>query len=101
MPERFEAHGVEVSGGLTTTITTPEGDEPKQRLMDTFCYNDEKMVNRLKDVCTFLGKHFSEFIIDDFFFTNCTCEACRRARDMIAAARRRPSGPASEEPPNF
>ena len=25
----FEAHGVEVAGGLTTTIRTPEGDAPK------------------------------------------------------------------------
>ena len=83
----FEAHGVEVSGGLTTTVTTPEGDEPKQRLFDTFCYNDEKMVKRLQDVCTFLGKHFGEFIIDDFFFTNCTCEACRRGRDEFNTAR--------------
>ena len=53
----------------------------------TFCYNDEKMVKRLQDVCTFLGKHFGEFIIDDFFFTNCTCEACRRGRDEFNAAR--------------
>ena len=82
----FEAHGVEVSGGLTTTVTTPEGDEPKQRLFDTFCYNDNRMTERLQDVCTFLGKHFSEFIIDDFFFTNCTCEACRRERDKFNAA---------------
>ena len=82
----FEAHGVEVSGGLTTTITTPDGDEPKQRLFDTFCYNDEKMTKRLQDVCAFLGKHFSEFIIDDFFFTNCTCEVCRRERDKFNAA---------------
>ena len=77
----FEEHGVEVAGGLTTTINTPEGDEPKQRLLDTFCYNDEKMVARLKDVCSFMGKHFNEFILDDFFFTNCTCDACRRGRD--------------------
>ena len=77
----FEEHGVEVAGGLTTTIRTPDGEEPKQRLFDTFCYNDEKMLRRLKDVCGFLGKHFNEFIIDDFFFTNCTCEACRRGRD--------------------
>ena len=37
----FEKHGVEVAGGMTTTIPTPEGDAPKQRLFDTFCYNDE------------------------------------------------------------
>ena len=83
----FEEHGVEVAGGLTTTIPAPEGDEPKQRLFDTFCYNDEKMLARLKDVCTFLGKHFHEFIIDDFFFTNCTCEACRKERDAFNKAR--------------
>ena len=35
----FEAHGVEVAGGLTTTIPTPEGDAPKQRLFDTFNMN--------------------------------------------------------------
>ena len=88
----FEEHGVEVSGGLTTTITTPEGAEAKQRLFDTFCYNDEKMVKRLQEVCTFLGKHFREFIIDDFFFTNCTCEACRKGRDAFNEAHGIPDG---------
>ena len=83
----FEEHGVEVAGGLTTTIPAPEGDEPRQRLFDTFCYNDEKMLARLKDVCTFLGNHFNEFIIDDFFFTNGTCEACRKGRDAFNRAR--------------
>ena len=77
----FEKHGVAVAGGLTTTIRTPEGDEPKQRLFDTYCYNDEKMLAELRKVCSFIGGHFDEFIIDDFFFTNCTCEACRRGRD--------------------
>ena len=82
----FEKHGVEVAGGLTTTVTTPEGDEPKQRLFDTFCYNDEKMVKKLQEVCTFLGQHINEFIIDDFFFTNCTCEACRKGRNEFNKA---------------
>ena len=77
----FEKHGVEVAGGLTTTMPTPEGEEPKQRMFDTICYNDRAMTDRLKDVCTFLGEHFNEFIIDDFFFTNCTCDACRKGRD--------------------
>ena len=79
--EVFERHGVEVAGGLTTTIPAPEGEEPKQRLFDTFCFNDERMLAELREVCAFIGRHFNEFIIDDFFFTNCTCEACRRGRD--------------------
>ena len=45
--EVFEKHGVEVAGGFTTTMRTPEGDEPKQRMFDTFCYNDEKMLAKL------------------------------------------------------
>ena len=83
----LEAHGIEVAGGLTTTIPTPEGDAPKQRLFDTFCYNDEKMLSCLRNVCSFLGRHFDSFIIDDFFFTNCTCEACRKGRDEFNRAK--------------
>ena len=80
--EVLEDHGIEVAGGLTTTIGTPEGEEPKQRLFETFCYNDEKMLARLREVSAFIGRMFDEFIIDDFFFTNCTCEACRCGRDV-------------------
>ncbi len=83
----FEKHGVEVAGGLTTTMPTPEGDEPKQRLFDTVCYNDEKMLGQLTEACAFLGRHFDEFIIDDFFFTNCTCDKCRKEKDAYNASR--------------
>ena len=79
--EVFEAHGVKVAGGLTTIIPTPEGDAPKPRLFDTFCYNDPKMRAKLKEVCAFIGSHFNEFIIDDFFFTGCACPECCKARD--------------------
>ena len=77
----FLRHGIETVGGLTTTMPTPEGDAPKQRIFGTLCYNDEKMLSRLEEVCAFLGRNYSEFIIDDFFFTNCTCEKCRAGRD--------------------
>ncbi len=79
--EVFEKHGIEVAGGLTTVIPTPEGAAPKQRLFNTFCYNDPAMRARLREVSAFIGAHFNEFIIDDFFFTNCTCADCIRERD--------------------
>ena len=82
----FAAHGVEVAGGLTTTVPTPEGDLPKQRLFETFCFNDEKMLSLLRKVSETTGRLFDEFIIDDFFFTNCTCDACRAGRDAYNAA---------------
>lgn len=79
--EVFEANGIEVAGGITTCIPTPEGDEPKQRLFNTFCYNDEKMLDTLKRASALNGRCFDSFIIDDFYFTNCTCEKCRQGRD--------------------
>lgn len=77
----FEDNGIEVEGGITTCIPTPEGDEPKQRLFNTFCYNDEKMLDTLKKASALNGRIFDAFIIDDFYFTNCTCEKCRKGRD--------------------
>ena len=79
--EAFESRGIEVAGGMTTVIPTPEGDRPKARLFDTFCYNDPKMVQRLREVSAFMGAHFDEFILDDFFFTNCMCPDCVREKN--------------------
>ncbi len=84
--EVLENHGIEVAGGITTTFPAEEDEQHKQRMFNTFCYNDAKMVGRLKEVSAFLGKHFDEFIIDDFYFTNCTCDACRAGRDAYNKA---------------
>ncbi len=83
----LEAHGIRVSGGLTTVIPTPDGEKPKQRLFNTFCYNDPAMRQRLREVSAFIGGHFDEFIIDDFFFTQCTCAQCTAGRDAFNRAR--------------
>ena len=90
--EVFKRHGIEVAGGLTTVIPTPEGAKPKQRLFDAFCYNDPAMREKLREVSAFIGGHFDEFIIDDFFFTPCACEACVRERDRFNRERDLPHG---------
>ena len=77
----FEKNGIEVAGGLTTCIPTPEGDKPKQRLFDTFCYNDKKMLATLKKASELNAECFDSYIIDDFYFTNCTCEKCRSEKE--------------------
>lgn len=84
--EVFQKHGIEVAGGLTTVIPTPEGARLKQRLFDTFCYNDPAMRTKLKEVSAFIGGHFDEFIIDDFFFTDCCCADCVQEKDAFNAA---------------
>lgn len=79
--EVFRAHGVETAGGITTTMIHRDGMERKARLFSVLCYNDPVMTAELEKVCAFLGRNFDEFIIDDFFFTNCTCGACRAEKE--------------------
>ena len=81
----FEEHGIQVSGGLTT-VYSGKDTEPRTRMFDTFCYTDPKALQELKDVAQELGELFDSFIIDDFFFTTCTCRACREARDAFNRA---------------
>ncbi|MBQ2032441.1 MAG: hypothetical protein II483_09575 [Lachnospiraceae bacterium] len=77
----LESRGVTVSGGITTTINDFEGVEAgKQRLFGTFCYTDPAMRARLKEISERTAGIFDEIILDDFYFTNCTCERCIREK---------------------
>jgi hypothetical protein len=44
------------------------------------------MLGVLREAVARIARHFDDFIIDDFFFTNCTCAACRAQRDAFNAA---------------
>ncbi|MBQ5319994.1 MAG: hypothetical protein J6K17_12940 [Oscillospiraceae bacterium] len=81
----FAKHGIKSQGGITTSMPDPEGAKAKQRLFNVMCYNDEVMMDTLKQVCEMNARVFDGFIIDDFFFTNCTCEKCRNGRDAYNA----------------
>ena len=74
-------YGIEVSGGITTvTPDLNDSDKKRQRLFNTFCYCNEPMRERLKEVSEYTASQFDEFIIDDFFFTQCQCEDCQREK---------------------
>ena len=81
----FEKNGIKTQGGITTSMPDIEGEQKKQRMFNVMCYNDEKMMDTLSKVCEMNAKVFDGFIIDDFFFTNCTCEKCRSERDKFNA----------------
>ena len=76
--EVFENRGIEVAGGLTTCIRADDG---KPRMFNTFCYTDPAQREKLKAISSRLGQLYDEFIIDDFFFTTCSCESCRKAKE--------------------
>ena len=83
--EIFESNGICAEGGITTSMPDIQGHVGKQRMFNTFCYNDPDMMNTLQQVCELNAKVFDAFIIDDFYFTNCTCESCRKGRDEYNA----------------
>lgn len=79
--EVFNQNGIRTEGGITTSMPDIAGQERKQRMFNTLCYNDESMLSTLQKVCELNAKVFDAFIIDDFFFTNCTCDTCRGAKE--------------------
>ena len=77
----FRSKGVEVSGGMTTVVPDlADEDKKRQRLFGTFCYSNQKMRDHVKMVSEYCAELFDEVILDDFYFTNCTCEDCIKAK---------------------
>lgn len=60
----FKDRGIEVAGGITLTISEPNR-------FQTFCYSDPADRKKVKELSEYTAKNFDEFILDDFFFTNC------------------------------
>ncbi|MCF0242133.1 MAG: permease [Treponema sp.] len=81
----LEENGIEVSGGITTvTPDLSDEDKKRQRLFNTFCYCNEPMRKRLKEISEYTASLFDEFIIDDFFFTQCMCEDCQKEKGNLS-----------------
>ncbi len=71
----FEAEGIATAGALTTSLeTTPEWD------FRSMCFSTDRDRVALTEATVRAASVFDEIIFDDFFFTNCTCEACVTAR---------------------
>ena len=76
-----EDYGIEVSGAITTvTPDLNDCDKKRQRLFETMCYCNEAHRKLLKEVSEYTASIFDEYIIDDFFFTQCMCEDCQREK---------------------
>jgi hypothetical protein len=69
----FLSKGVQVAGGITYTW-----DERNH--FQTFCYTNPDQRKATQEIAEFTARHFDEFILDDFFFTNCKCDLCIKAK---------------------
>lgn len=69
----FADKGIEVAGGITYTVM-------ESNRFQTFCYTRPESRKRVKEIAEYTAKFFDEVILDDFFFTNCKCESCIKAK---------------------
>lgn len=104
----FEDKGIKVSGAITTTFFKTVKNKPlidetgvfgcggtiigknaKEAAMpekgakltwSTLCYTDPATREKFKEIVERTASLFDEIILDDFYFTNCTCPSCIRAK---------------------
>ena len=69
----FEERGIRVAGGITITVS-------EMNRFQTCCYSNPEHRKKLKEVVGYTAGLFDEIILDDFFFTNCKCDLCIRAK---------------------
>jgi hypothetical protein len=74
--ERFLAAGFEVSGCVTTTAVGKRSTGWES----ISCYTDQPTQQRLQEIFEYTAGLFDEIMIDDFWFTDCTCPECDAAR---------------------
>ena len=60
----FTDRHIQIAGGITYTVK--EADNFR-----SYCYSDPEDRKRAKEIAEYTAKNFDEFILDDFFFTNC------------------------------
>ena len=71
--EFFKNRGVRTSGAITTTVK--ERDQFR-----TYCYSNPEHLRQTREITQYTAELFDEVILDDFFFTNCKCELCIKAK---------------------
>ncbi len=74
--DRFREAGFDVSGCVTTTIVGKRSTG--WNLIS--CYTDPPTQMKLQKIFEYTASLFDETMIDDFWFTDCECEECDRAR---------------------
>ena len=73
---RFREAGIEVSGCVTPTDVGKKSTGWKR----ISCYTDEPTQKRVQEIFEYAASLFDEIMIDDFWFTDCECAECQKAR---------------------
>lgn len=73
----FKAKGLKVAGGITYTVNESNN-------FQSFCYSNPEHRQKAKEIAELTAKYFDEFILDDFFFINCKCDLCIKAKGSMS-----------------
>jgi hypothetical protein len=74
--DRFRTAGFDVSGCVTPTKVGKDSTNWKS----IACYTDEPTQKHLQEIFEYTASMFDEIMIDDFWFTDCECTECQKAR---------------------
>ncbi len=69
----FESRQVRTAGGIALTVS-------ERNRFESFCYSNPEHRQKVREIVEYTARHFDEVILDDFFFTNCKCELCIKAK---------------------
>jgi hypothetical protein len=70
----FQKKGIRTAGGVTTT------KKSGGQRWGLLCFTSEEDRRLLEQVARYTAALFDEFILDDFYFTNCKCDSCLAAK---------------------
>ncbi len=74
--DRFRQAGFDVSGCVTPTKVGKDSTGWKS----IACYTDEPTQKHIQEIFEYAASMFDEIMIDDFWFTDCQCSDCQKAR---------------------
>jgi hypothetical protein len=75
--QRFVEAGIDVSGCVTPTQV---GKKSVNGWNGICCYTDEPTQKRVQEIFEYAASLSDEIMIDDFWFTDCECDECRKAK---------------------
>lgn len=81
----FRHAGLQVSGCVTTTGL----GKPSTGWKVAACYTNHRNQQHLAEIFRYAAGLFNEIMIDDFFFTDCTCSECAAAKGSMSWKRYR------------
>ncbi|MBI5010992.1 MAG: hypothetical protein HZB98_15360, partial [Bacteroidia bacterium] len=82
--DRFKKEGFDVAGCVTTVNVGKNGIGGWGA---TPCYTSEKTVKEMEKIFEYTASVFDLIMIDDFLFTECTCEDCIAAKGDLTWAK--------------